>query len=267
VAWNILLVSQGQRSRLCPLPASCAPPGYLLVGRCEKHKRPWHCVSTAQQELKHSCIINTVFSKNPKHSPIQATTEKINSIRSKPAQLENLRLSAFSCMHLPLAKCWGSLSNGKEMLLTSRKRKKTKVIRNLSVHGEVPRATKMAKFSVSHRVTIFFVHTSQPGQCAQQAWSDKWCNLVKLDVRTPLYASCGHLSTSHKRLAWAGRSWVLFCTLGQLDRPTHTPCTSRLDCTVPLCRCTFSRHQLVIKKGPWAPASLDKVGKKHARHL
>lgn len=49
MVWNIPLVSQAQLSQLCCLPAPCAPPGCSLVGQCEQHKRPWHCVSTAQQ--------------------------------------------------------------------------------------------------------------------------------------------------------------------------------------------------------------------------
>ncbi|KAK4824545.1 hypothetical protein QYF61_016149 [Mycteria americana] len=35
------------------------------------------------QQLKHPCIINTVFSTNPKHSPIPATIKKINSISAE----------------------------------------------------------------------------------------------------------------------------------------------------------------------------------------
>ena len=81
--WNILLVSWGRLSQLRPLPTSCAPPAYSLAGQCEKKKRPWHCVRTAQQWLKHPCVINTVFSTNPKHSPIQATMKKINPIPAK----------------------------------------------------------------------------------------------------------------------------------------------------------------------------------------
>ncbi|KAK4810943.1 hypothetical protein QYF61_013351, partial [Mycteria americana] len=34
-------------------------------------------------QLKHLCIINTVFSTNPKHSPIPATIKKINSISAE----------------------------------------------------------------------------------------------------------------------------------------------------------------------------------------
>ena len=31
------------------------------MGWCEKQKRPWLCVSTALQLLKHPCVVNTVF--------------------------------------------------------------------------------------------------------------------------------------------------------------------------------------------------------------
>lgn len=43
-----------------------------LVGPCEKPKRP-DFVSTAQQQLRHSCIINIVSITNPKYSPMLAT--------------------------------------------------------------------------------------------------------------------------------------------------------------------------------------------------
>lgn len=33
----------------CVLPTPCIPPAYSLVGQCEELKRPWRCVSTAQQ--------------------------------------------------------------------------------------------------------------------------------------------------------------------------------------------------------------------------
>jgi len=42
-----------------------------------------------RQGLKHPCIINTVFSTNPKHGPIQATIKKINSIPAKTSTMEN----------------------------------------------------------------------------------------------------------------------------------------------------------------------------------
>jgi len=66
-----------------------SPPNFLCTstlltgGGCEEEKRPWLCVSTAQQQLKHPCVINTVFSTNAKHSPILATMKKINSFPAK----------------------------------------------------------------------------------------------------------------------------------------------------------------------------------------
>ena len=77
------MVSWGQLSQLCPLPTPCALPACSLVGWGERQKRPWLCVSPAQQYRKHPCVINTVFSTNPKHSPTPATVKKTNSIPAK----------------------------------------------------------------------------------------------------------------------------------------------------------------------------------------
>jgi len=49
MVWKITLVSWGQLSWLCPLPAPCAPPAHSLVGRWEEQNKPGLCVSTAQQ--------------------------------------------------------------------------------------------------------------------------------------------------------------------------------------------------------------------------
>jgi len=64
-------------------PNFLCTPTYLQVGWCEKQKRPWLCVSTAHQQQKHPCVINTVFSTNPEHGPILATMKTINSIPAK----------------------------------------------------------------------------------------------------------------------------------------------------------------------------------------
>ncbi|KAK4811256.1 hypothetical protein QYF61_022153 [Mycteria americana] len=40
-------------------------------------------IGRVKQQLKHLCVINTVFSTNPKHSPIAATIKKINSISTE----------------------------------------------------------------------------------------------------------------------------------------------------------------------------------------
>ena len=83
MVWDIPLVSWGQPSQLCPLPAPCAPPASSLVGWCEEQKRPWLCVSAAQQQLKHPCVINIIFILNPKHSTIPVSRKKINFIPAK----------------------------------------------------------------------------------------------------------------------------------------------------------------------------------------
>ena len=83
VAQTIPLLSWAQLSQLCPLPTSCAPPASTLAGRGEKQKRPWLCVSTAQQQPEQPCATNTAFNTNPKQSPIPATIEKINSVPAK----------------------------------------------------------------------------------------------------------------------------------------------------------------------------------------
>lgn len=49
-AWNhtghILLVTEGQLSRLCPLPTACALPACSLVEWDKEQKRPWPSAST-----------------------------------------------------------------------------------------------------------------------------------------------------------------------------------------------------------------------------
>lgn len=52
---NISLVTWGQPSRLCSLPASHPPPAYLLLGQNEEQRQPWHSASAAQQSLKPWC--------------------------------------------------------------------------------------------------------------------------------------------------------------------------------------------------------------------
>jgi len=71
-------------SWLCPLPAPCAcTPSSSLAGQHEKLNSPWLSVSTAEQQLKHQCVITTVFSTNPKHGSIWASAKKSNSIWAK----------------------------------------------------------------------------------------------------------------------------------------------------------------------------------------
>ena len=80
------LVSWGQLSWLCTLPPSDAPPAYLLAGQHEKQGRPWCCVSTAQQQLQHQCIINAALITNLKHSTMWTAMKKLTPSQAKPIQ-------------------------------------------------------------------------------------------------------------------------------------------------------------------------------------
>lgn len=44
-----------------------------------QQRRPWHCVSTFPQYLKHQCTINTVLVTNLTHGTLCAAVKKINS--------------------------------------------------------------------------------------------------------------------------------------------------------------------------------------------
>ena len=61
-------------------PSFLCPPAYSLVGWGEKLKSPWLSVNTAQQQLKHQCVINIILILNPNHITVPATRKKINSI-------------------------------------------------------------------------------------------------------------------------------------------------------------------------------------------
>lgn len=75
----------GQPGSAVTLPNSLCTPRILLVGWGEE-KRSWLCVSFAQQKWKHPCIINTISSTNPNHSPESAAVKKIDSIPAKSVQ-------------------------------------------------------------------------------------------------------------------------------------------------------------------------------------
>jgi len=73
----------GQLSQLFPLPISS-----LLAGegwQHEKQRRPWCCASTAQQLLKHLCVISTVLVTDLKLSVIQAAVKKTTFIPARPS--------------------------------------------------------------------------------------------------------------------------------------------------------------------------------------
>lgn len=69
---------------LCPLPVPCAPPGCLMAGQHKKQKSPGDRLShLAQCQLKHSCVVNTIFIANSIGSTVSGTVRKINYIPAK----------------------------------------------------------------------------------------------------------------------------------------------------------------------------------------
>lgn len=94
MVWNISLVSGGQLSPLCPLPAPWPPPAYSLWGAEQEQRRPWRCTSTAQEQLKHCCVINTGLVADLQHSTVRAAVKKMNSLPAKPSTTVYTRQSA-----------------------------------------------------------------------------------------------------------------------------------------------------------------------------
>lgn len=67
-------------SALCPssfLPTRC-------VGQSKKQRWSWHCASTFQQQMKHSCCIKAGFVTNQNHRTVRASVKKINCIPTGP---------------------------------------------------------------------------------------------------------------------------------------------------------------------------------------
>lgn len=84
---NVLLVSWGQFSWLCPLRTTCAFPASSLVGWVEQKKISWCCISTGLQQQKHPCVTNPGLITNSKCSLIPATENKNNSIQVKTSSV------------------------------------------------------------------------------------------------------------------------------------------------------------------------------------
>ena len=80
---------KGPFSHLCQLSwlhsllAAWAPLVFSLAGQHEKLKSPWLSVGAAQQALKHQYVSNIIVIPNPKHSAVQTTKKKINSISAQ----------------------------------------------------------------------------------------------------------------------------------------------------------------------------------------
>ncbi|TRZ25757.1 hypothetical protein HGM15179_001343 [Zosterops borbonicus] len=69
------------------LSYSSVEEGYPRAWQYEKQKRPWLCMSPAQQ--KHLYVINSVFSTNLKHNHLSLTMKKMNLIRAKTRTMES----------------------------------------------------------------------------------------------------------------------------------------------------------------------------------
>lgn len=75
VAWNISLASLGQLFCFCPL---C--PCWQESTRSWETEVSLAPYSTAEQQLKHQCVINMVFQLEPEHSIVPHTIRKIISL-------------------------------------------------------------------------------------------------------------------------------------------------------------------------------------------
>jgi len=92
VVWTVPWVSQGQLwcglslgSVGSAVPAACPPSHAPQPARCQGLARE---AEKASAWCKHcSCVISTVSSTNPKHSPALATMKKINSTPTKTSTL------------------------------------------------------------------------------------------------------------------------------------------------------------------------------------
>lgn len=100
---NTVLVSLGQLTQLCPLPASCPPPPYLLGQRSEKQRTSWlysHCLATAKTLVHYQHFFDHK-SKTQHHMdccpltpsqpwPVQSSTISVLFYTAKVSQ-ENVR--------------------------------------------------------------------------------------------------------------------------------------------------------------------------------
>ena len=73
------MATLGHLPRFCPLPSPCAPQP--LAGRAGREaEMSLALCSAAQQQLKHCCLINSVFLLQPKYSIIPDTAVQIISV-------------------------------------------------------------------------------------------------------------------------------------------------------------------------------------------
>jgi len=94
VVWDIPLVSLGQLSWFCPLPAPCAPP----VPHWQSSVRSWNTLNleyNVLQWLKHKGVINIILILNPKHRATPAARKKINHIPGHSLTIQSEGLHRF----------------------------------------------------------------------------------------------------------------------------------------------------------------------------
>lgn len=80
--WNIPLPCLGWLSWCCPLGILCHPYWQDSM-RSTEMETPLALCSTAQQQLKHQCIINTVVLPKPNYSIISDNIKKIISVSAE----------------------------------------------------------------------------------------------------------------------------------------------------------------------------------------
>lgn len=145
------LVSLGQPSQLCLLPASCPHPAYLLGGQSDKQRKHRHCAGTVHQYLKHQCVINTVLVTNVKHGNIWAAMKEANFIRarlSSPVYTNMFkRYFTFSCSFFGVERWTGT---------------------SLWLHLHCKLKETKSKPG-SHRYSLAHIHTTKPS-CTQKRW-------------------------------------------------------------------------------------------------
>lgn len=68
-------------------PSNSWPPlAYLLRGQNEKKRKSWQCASAAQQQPKHSCVINALLATNPKQFPYRLLWRILTPSQLDPMQ-------------------------------------------------------------------------------------------------------------------------------------------------------------------------------------
>lgn len=76
----------------------CFLRAYSLAWQYEKLKRPWFCLSTAQQHLKYHYVINTVFHYKYKTRLHTSYMKKISFTPAKPSMLTQTFPLSYLCL-------------------------------------------------------------------------------------------------------------------------------------------------------------------------